>query len=240
MRPAPEHGAARPCSPVSRDQLVRSTPKPFAIVAAVDYSPISREVLFEAFRAAADRRLAQVHLIHVQTDVHVVQFAAAADHEGADVPLAPAFQRLLDFSAHLLAEFNEDQRAHGNKPFTNVTAHVRRDAPAEEVAQLAVDLDADLVVIGARGATAARRLMMGSVAHAVLTLALCPVLLVRSKERPKGFAEIQPPCPECIEARRRSLGCDLWCDEHRARHGQRTSYRLETGLRWRGSWILGN
>ena len=51
--------------------------------------------------------------------------------------------------------------------------------PAEEICQLAQDTKAGLIVMGTRGRTGLRRLLMGSVAEQVVRQAPCPLLTVR-------------------------------------------------------------
>jgi len=51
-------------------------------------------------------------------------------------------------------------------------AHFRRGSPAENIAQLAADLDADLVVVGSHGRRGIERLFLGSVAERTLRLHL--------------------------------------------------------------------
>src|SRR5437773_2340568 len=61
---------------------------------------------------------------------------------------------------------------------TRVTRAVRTGAPADEVLAAAIGLDADLIVLGARGLGAMKRLLLGSVCEKVLRGARCPVLIV--------------------------------------------------------------
>ena len=103
-------------------------------------------------------------------------------------------------------------------------AYLRFDAIAEEIAQLAADLEADLVVVGTHGRRGLSRLLLGSTAEATVRLAPCPVLVVRPKAVPEMGPRIDPPCPLCVEARRESGGNELWCEQHRERHGQRHTY----------------
>jgi nucleotide-binding universal stress UspA family protein len=110
------------------------------------------------------------------------------------------------------------------RPFSRVVAHVRFDAIADEIAQLAADLEADLVVVGTHGRRGLSRVLLGSSAEATVRLAPCPVLVVRPKSLPDPGPAIEPPCPLCVEARRESHGSEMWCQQHRERHGQRHTY----------------
>jgi nucleotide-binding universal stress UspA family protein len=51
--------------------------------------------------------------------------------------------------------------------------------PAEEIARLAGDYHADVIVIGTHGRTGLSRLIMGSVAEQVLRRAPCPVVTIK-------------------------------------------------------------
>ena len=53
-------------------------------------------------------------------------------------------------------------------------------SPAEEIVRCANDLKADMIVMGTHGHTGLVRLLLGSVAEAILRHASCPVLTVKS------------------------------------------------------------
>jgi nucleotide-binding universal stress UspA family protein len=53
-------------------------------------------------------------------------------------------------------------------------------SPAETIVELAAAEDVDLIVMGTHGRTGLRRLLMGSVAEAVIREAPCPVLVYRA------------------------------------------------------------
>jgi len=62
--------------------------------------------------------------------------------------------------------------------------------PVLEILRLAVELEADLIVIGSQTATAAEHAIFGSTAVRVLRAAHCPVLVIPG---PAGSARIDPP-----------------------------------------------
>jgi nucleotide-binding universal stress UspA family protein len=79
--------------------------------------------------------------------------------------------RLADMVSRLAAEL-------GN-PALAVDAVVEAGAPAAALADLAVRLDADLVVVGHRGRGMIKRLLLGSVADRLVQICTKPVTVVR-------------------------------------------------------------
>lgn len=73
--------------------------------------------------------------------------------------------------------------------FGNVVLDVRLGDPGQVVADLAEELDADLIVVGSHGRTGLTRLVLGSVAERVTRLAHCPVLVVKLPVEPAKEAE---------------------------------------------------
>lgn len=60
-----------------------------------------------------------------------------------------------------------------------VSGELREGDPADQLRRAATDPTGDLIVVGSRGHVGISRLVMGSVAHAVLTHAHCSVLVVK-------------------------------------------------------------
>jgi nucleotide-binding universal stress UspA family protein len=190
---------------------------PYVIVVGIDFSQISELALERAFEIAATTPGGEPHVIHVpggegpkywldlQDDIRTVTAAEAAD-------------QLERHVRDRIAAFGQTHR----ERFSRAVTHLRTGTPAEEIAQLASDLQADLVVVGTHGRRALRRLLIGSVAEATVRLTRCPVLVVRPKDHATSQEpQIEPPCPRCVEERRKNDGRELWCAVHRERHGRR-------------------
>jgi nucleotide-binding universal stress UspA family protein len=61
-------------------------------------------------------------------------------------------------------------------------AHLRMERlPGQEIAHLADEVDAGLIVMGSRGLGGMRRLLLGSVSDSVVRHSHCPVLIVRQE-----------------------------------------------------------
>jgi len=194
--------------------------KPYSIVVGVDYSPTSDLALEQAFELAAARPRAEIHVVSV-----VNLYGTQAVLDGSTEPVGFVSMTLAEATA-ALQSYVEQRRASFPRSLESVVirSHLRLDAPATEVAQLAADLEADLVVVGTHGRRGLARVLLGSVAESVVRLAPCPVFVVRPKALPDQPPRIEPPCPRCLEARRASGGAEFWCDQHRERHGQRHTY----------------
>jgi hypothetical protein len=142
----------------------------------------------------------------------------------SSVSLADATAQLGIYVETRQAAYRASQAEQAGSRLQRVISHLRLEAPAEEIAQTAADLEADLVVVGTHGRRGISRLLLGSVAEAVVRLAPCPVFVVRPKALPAEVPQIEPPCPRCVEARVASAGKEYWCEQHRERHGQRHTY----------------
>jgi nucleotide-binding universal stress UspA family protein len=205
--------------------------KPYVIVVGVDYSDISDLALNRAFELASQRPRAEVHIVNVvrtyggnsylelRGTLAVISLDEASDRLRAHV------EQKLDEYAKLVVEQSKNGRDARAPIFERAVTHVCVDSPAEEIAQLASDLEADLVVVGTHGYRGMRRLLLGSVAESVVRLSPAPVLVVRPKQLDtENIPQIQPPCPRCVETRRASAGKELWCEQHNQRHGRRHTY----------------
>lgn len=158
-----------------------SAPNPFVVVVGIDYSQASSLVFAAALRAASQRTPSELHIINVMS-LLTKQHRSGEPRLSSDAEArARALGRLKRFVASELAAQRAKREAAEIADFDSVVSHVRTQAPGVEIAQLAADLDADLVVVGNQGNDGAAHLLLGSVAHQVIVLAPCPVLVVRQK-----------------------------------------------------------
>jgi nucleotide-binding universal stress UspA family protein len=194
--------------------------KPYIALVGVDYSELGDLAFQRALEITASQPNAELHVVHVAymvLNAGDVEHALASNTEQRSKELQA---KLVSYVERQIAPFV--QQGPPQAP-SRIVPHLRWEAPADEIAQLAADLDADLVVVGTHGRRGLSRLMMGSVAENVVRLAPCPVLVVR----PKGLVKvpaIEPPCPECVKTRTATEGAEFWCEQHRERHGQRHTY----------------
>jgi nucleotide-binding universal stress UspA family protein len=160
----------------------------FRIVIALDDSEYSEIVLEHALDQASRHDAPDLHVLAVvddRTDATITKTWLATEVlEGLD-----AFR--------------------AGRPDWRTRLHVRRGDPAEEIVNLAAEIDADLIVIGRYGLHHPRR----SVADAVVAKAICPALVVGLT----GHAvEVEAACAACVALREDSDGERWFCAEHSA------------------------
>ena len=195
-----------------------SKPK-YVIVVGVDYSKASELALDEAFTFAAAKPGAQLHVVNVQVapGLHAVPLGQLS-------PVPPWQDWAIELRDWVDLRVRAFRVHTSTAPFQQLFTHQRMDDPAQGIVQLAVDMEADLVVVGTEDRHGLSRMLLGSVAEAVTRLAPCPVLVMRAKSIPEPGPVIEPPCPRCVAARQASNGVELWCEQHRERHGHRHTY----------------
>lgn len=151
---------------------------------ASDFSSCSEEALFHA--------LAWAKTLHAGIDiVYVLEMHHGLDVEGA------VFKLYMD-EQQKVATTEIDKLVKRVRSFSvaPVTPHVVWGHPADQVAQVALDTGADLIFMGTHGWTGFDRVLLGSTAERVISLAPCPVVAVRIHSGPVGTAEAEsPPAP---------------------------------------------
>jgi nucleotide-binding universal stress UspA family protein len=171
------------------------------ILAALAFDDTAPHVLREAAELA-DRRASEVHLVHV-----VPEEGPATGGE-----LAVLERRLAD-APNTIRNYVEQIWATSPR---RIVAHLRAGSPSRSILQTAVDIDADVVVVGTHQKRGMQKLITGSVSEEVLRHAHCPVLVAVPKDYSgKEHSDIiTPPCPKCVAARQQSNGSMFWCEQH--------------------------
>lgn len=186
--------------------------QPKTLLAAVDYSPVSSLVVASAVEQAVHTGADELHFVHVSRE------RDSASREARRVELASWLNAALEGPGRAL------QRC-------RVIGHEAAGSVADVIVQLASDLLAELVVVGTSGRGGLPR-WLGSTAESVVRHCGCPVLVVRRRDHAQRLPHIEPPCPRCVAARLASHGTELWCEQHRERHGPRHTYYDPRAATW--------
>ncbi len=147
----------------------------YVIVVGIDYSAASERALEEAFALGSAKHGVQLHVVNVRSALS--QHTAPADDTNPLPPWRYWASELQEYVARKVAAF----QATGATPFEHLYTHQRIDDPAQELAQLANNVGADLVVLGTHEWHGEAPPRPGSVAETVTRLVFCPVLIVRRK-----------------------------------------------------------
>ncbi len=124
----------------------------------------------------------------IGSELHVVYVGQLPNFLMNDPDIMGFYRKLYDDiereSLEILWRLTWGVKAAGG---TVAGAHLRMGIVAEEIVELAKDLEADLIVMGSRGHSGLRRAIEGSISDVVVRRAYCPVMIVRTK---KGNAHI--------------------------------------------------
>jgi len=184
-------------------EVPTATTQSYVILAALALDETGENALREAALLAEKRPDSELHLVHVVRE---------------DTPASSAMElvtlekRLADAPAQIRRYV---ERVWAEVP-RKVVAHLRAGQPSRSILQAAVDINADIVVVGTHHRGGLKKLMLGSVAQQVLDHAHCSVLIALPKDYSGKTPSdsIEPPCPDCIETRRTSRGEHYWCERH--------------------------
>jgi nucleotide-binding universal stress UspA family protein len=156
-----------------------------AIVCGIDGSPDSQRALGVAARyaRALHAKLTVANVVAVPDPV-VPAYGYAL--MGRPATLRPTMsdrrtEAQLDGSQALLERIVADAGVEGAELRTML------GIPAERLAELADDEEADLIVVGSRGRGALKAAFLGSVSNSLIGIARCPVLVI-----PRGVTEAGP------------------------------------------------
>lgn len=180
----------------------------FPILVAIDDTEYAEVVIEHAVDQAAR---------HDRPDLHVLRVVEKGEGEPDNE---------LRWLERAVADALENVDA-GRRTEWRAIAHVRVGKPADEIVDLAGDLDARLLVVGRFG-------MHGrhSTADRVVERAPCPTLVINRLGRDAG-SEVS--CPACVTVRAESAGTRWFCTEHAAPDRMRLSLLVPPLMSTRGS-----
>ncbi|HZO12023.1 MAG TPA: universal stress protein [Polyangiaceae bacterium] len=195
---------------------------PYTIVVGVDFEPDGDRAIDTAIELAeAHGGNASIHLLYVDSELTPRVAGIDAGMAGYRREVDKRREHAFDALDRVSKDRAEALERGGRKlTLEGVTAHFRVGRPPEQIVQLAIDLDADLIVVGTHGRKGVKRVLLGSVAASVLRLARCPVFVVRPKDHEDigDVPEIEPPCPRCVATRKATAGSEWWCEQHGTQH----------------------
>jgi nucleotide-binding universal stress UspA family protein len=159
------------CVPLTAAGRARPRGTLQSALAATDFPEMG-----DASIALACAAVAPGGTVHV---VHVLPDGGRSPIEAADI-MSPNANDAKG-SDHARTQLRELLPEPGAFPESSILLHVLHShRPAEAIAQAAERLDADVICIGTHGRTGSSRVVLGSVAQAVVAQTRRPVLLARS------------------------------------------------------------
>jgi nucleotide-binding universal stress UspA family protein len=187
-------------------------PSTLSIVVGTDFNDASGLAFDAAARLAQRVSRSELHLVHV--------FETEASEASS--------RELID---HLRLYANEKAAIMGGLRGMTVGIHLRSGKPVREIAQLATDVGADLIVVGSRAAPHVKSWLLGSTAEQLLAAGPIPVLIVGPRPTAPATLEpaIEPVCSDCVRVRAMTSGASWWCERH-SQHAKRAhtySYQRE-------------
>jgi nucleotide-binding universal stress UspA family protein len=209
----------------------------YSILVGVDYSEASALALTEAVLLARSHERSHIHLVHSIPGMPPIGRASGTPDLTTAGPVLPAHVDQLSadmsgdmqvFVEKVLTKLDPQKSEDQARATPHWTIHIRLSDPTPAIVQLASDIEADLIVVGTHGRSGLARLLLGSVAEGVVRRAPCPVLVVRpvGVELAADGPRIEPPCPQCLEARRASAGAQFWCERHQEHHARAHTYHF--------------
>jgi nucleotide-binding universal stress UspA family protein len=142
------------------------------IVVGTDGSETAAQAVREAVDMASALG-AKLELVTAYAPVGEQRLRAERRDAPADVRWATNPRQEVEAS---LADAAEDAEAAG----VGVTKHARQGDAADVIIEVAEERNADLVIVGNKGMTGAKRFLLGSVPNKVSHHAPCSVLIVRT------------------------------------------------------------
>jgi nucleotide-binding universal stress UspA family protein len=174
----------------------------FAIVLGLDLSDTASSgyAFDQAARIAARIRPSEVHAVYVLPQESEIA--------------------VIDHASGLLSRYITEKLAALGITGPTFLTHIRYGDAAQEIAQTAADVGADMIIVGTHKAPRLKTLFVGSTASRVMALTARPVLVAGPRPPPETphVIVIEGPCPACVATRQATANREFWCPRHAERH----------------------
>jgi nucleotide-binding universal stress UspA family protein len=168
----------------------------FSVVVGLDFTDADGPAFDQAARLVMRVPGGELHLVHV-------------------FDTAPSAERSRDLASHLRLYVGEKAAITTGLRGVPVGIHLRGGKPVRELIQLATEVQANVIVVGSHKGPHIKDWLVGSTVERLVSGAAFPVLVATPKKKPETHEPvIEPPCPQCVEARMASLGKSWWCPRH--------------------------
>ncbi len=159
------------------------------IVVGVDFDACGDDAILEGVKMLAAGGASELHAVYCLDPKDVI--------DNPEMPALFSEERVLEQGPRsMLERIQEVARSYGLTPKTgSLFMHVRIGKAADALAQVAVDYDADLIIVGTHRRRGLDRLLLGSVAEHLVRRAGCPVLVARPKDYSKSTKSERPAPP---------------------------------------------
>jgi nucleotide-binding universal stress UspA family protein len=183
-------------------------PAKFAIVVGLDFTDADGPAFDQAASLAMRVPGSELHLVHVFDTL-------------------PTGERSL--VEHLRLYVNEKAAINHRLRGISVGIHLRQGQTVRELIQLATEVSAAFIVIGSHKGPHIKDWIVGSIVERLVGNAPFPVLVASPKPKVTHEPVIEPPCPQCVQARSTSGGKSWWCERHahHAKAAHTFSYQRE-------------
>lgn len=159
------------------------TAYPYPIVLGIDFTEASEPAIQMALSLSRGMQSDALHLVHV-LPASEARFGTHLEREA---------ERIEAAYTELRAYVVEQSARLGRGAWQQHTVfHVRRGDAAEAIHQVAVDVDAELIVVGTHQRKGLEKLALGSVAEKLVRTARLPVVVACSKDF-SGVARTEVP-----------------------------------------------
>ncbi|HLN51584.1 MAG: universal stress protein [Thermoplasmata archaeon] len=160
---------------------------------SVDSWPMGEErqrtALFKSIAVAVDGSHASIHAFefalglarNFHASLALVTVVPTPPPYGAPFFPAETWDEICKAYSDELAKLEARARRHG---VTRVTSECRQGIVVDQILEYLAQHPSDLLIVGARGLSASRRVVLGSVSDALVHDAACPVLVVREYVKP--------------------------------------------------------